>query len=62
MLTVLTGLAHFDALEVLSRWSTDMLGKQLKSLASDRKAAIIADLGLIESAFDLGEMDFGGEC
>jgi len=52
---MLTGIAHFEALEELSRWSSETLGKQLSGLKGKSADAVHNDLALINDSFHLGD-------
>jgi len=56
-LLILLGIAHLEALEELSRWSSETLGKQLSCLKGKSADALRDDLALINDSFHLG--DFG---
>ena len=49
------GTAHLEALEELSRWSSDTLGKQLSCLKGKPSDAVHDDLALINESFYLGD-------
>jgi len=49
------GIAHLEALEELSRWSSETLGKQLSCLRGKSADAIHDDLALINDSFHIGD-------
>jgi len=49
------GIAHLEALEELSRWSSETLGKQLSCLRGKSADAIHDDLALINDSFYIGD-------
>jgi len=49
------GVAHLEALEELSRWSSETLGKQLSCLKGKSADAVRDDLALINDSFHLGD-------
>jgi len=51
------GIAHLEALDELSRWSSETLGKQLSCLRDKSADAVHDDLALINDSFHIG--DFG---
>ena len=50
-----SGIAHFEALEELSRWSSETLGKQLSCMKGKSADAVYDDLALINDSFHLGD-------
>ena len=50
------GIAHLEALEELSRWSSETLGKQLSSLKGKSADAVHDDLALINDSFHLEDI------
>jgi len=49
------GVAHLEALEELSRWSSETLGKQLSCLKGKSADTLCDDLALINDSFHLGD-------
>jgi len=52
---MLLGIAHFEALEELSRWSSEALGKQLSCMKGKSADAVHDDLALVNDSFHLGD-------
>lgn len=55
LLLLFPGIAHLEALEELSRWSSETLGKQLSGLKGKSADAVRDDLALINDSFHLGD-------
>jgi len=51
------GTAHLEALEELSRWSSETLGKQLSCLKGKSVDAVHSDLALINDSFHIGDFN-----
>ena len=51
-----SGIAHLEALEELSRWSSETLDKQLGSLKGRSSDAVHQDLALINDSFHLEDI------
>jgi len=52
-----SGVAHYEALDELSRWSRDTLAQQLSAVRGKSADAVHDDLALINDSFHLGDFN-----